>query len=133
VLRAAKPEHLARQGETLGARLRRRRHELGLRRVDAAALMSVNEKSLMYWERDERPPFAHHYPAIIRFLDAEPWPGPATLGERLMAERRRRGLSIAGAAQLVGVDEGTFARWELRTWRHQSRSLQIITAFLGGS
>ena len=42
----------------------------------------------------------------------EPWDEATTLGQRLVAERRRRGLSVKRVAQLLGVDEATFAKWE---------------------
>ena len=51
-------------------------------------------------------------PTIIAFLGYEPWDEAITLGQRLLAERRRRGLLAKRAALLLGVDEGTFARWE---------------------
>lgn len=84
----------------------------------------------MWWERDERAPYVHHYPGIIRCFGYEPWPEPVTLGEKLLAERRRQGLSIKRAAEIVGVDEGTFGRWESGDWTPQRRSLLMIGAFL---
>ncbi|HZL00859.1 MAG TPA: helix-turn-helix domain-containing protein [Caulobacteraceae bacterium] len=107
VLRAAKPEVLRYSGDSLGAQLRRRRRELGIRQCDAARTMGADPKSVWWWERDGRPPLVHMYPAIIAFLGYEPWPEPETLGEALRAERRRRGLAVKQAAPLVGVDEGT--------------------------
>jgi hypothetical protein len=65
------------------------------------------------------------------YLGFEPWPQPASLGDRLKAERRRRGLSIEGAAALIGVDEGTLGRWERGIWRPQARSFSLIDGFLG--
>jgi hypothetical protein len=41
------------------------------------------------------------YPAIIAFLGYEPWSEPKTVPEALLAERRRRGLSIKRAAQAI--------------------------------
>ena len=129
-LRARKPEALALEGDTLGAQLRRRRRELNLRRIDVALLLGCDEKSLMWWERDVREPLVSFYPAIIRFPGGDPWPEPATLPEQLKAERRRRGLSIEDAAAVVGVDEGTYRRWESGAWKPQSRSVPLIERFL---
>ena len=131
-LRARKPELSTLEGDTLGARLLRRRRELGLRRVDAANLIGIDAKSLMWWERDVRPPGDRFYPALIVYLGFEPWPDPTTLGDKLKAERRRRGLSIERAAELIGVDEGTFGRWERGEWKPQARSCPIVTLFLQG-
>lgn len=111
--------------------LRRRRRELHLRRIDVAALLGTSWKSLMWWEQDEREPFSRFYPSIIRFLGCEPWPEPTTLGERLLAERRRRGFTIQEAAETIGVDEGTYGRWESGEWKPQPRSVALVASFLG--
>lgn len=131
VFRALKPEVVAIQGDSLGARLRRRRRELHLRRIDAAAIIGADEKSLMWWERDEREPFVHHYPGVIRFLGYEPWPEPKTLPDSLLAERRRRGWTLAQAAETLGVDEGTWRRWEIGEWWPMSRAQRMLDALLG--
>src|SRR5580658_6941843 len=125
---AQKPELEAENGEKLGAQLLRRRRELRHRRVDAARLIGADPKSLMWWERDEREPVDRFWPAIIGYLGREPWPEPETLGERLMAERRRRGLAIFEAAQVVGVDEGTWWWWESdrRRPRHE-RTIGLVS------
>jgi DNA-binding XRE family transcriptional regulator len=93
--------------------------------------MGVSYKPLMWWEQNATTPFVHFWPAIISFLGYEPWPKPVTLGERLKAERRRRGFASDKAALVVGVDEGTFLRWERGKWQPQPKSLSLITAFLG--
>jgi transcriptional regulator with XRE-family HTH domain len=129
-LRGQKPEVQALEGDTLGRQLGRRRHELNLRRIDVALLLGCDEKSLMWWERDMREPLVGFYPAIIRFLGQEPWLKPVTLPEQLKAARRRRGLSIEAAAAVVGVDEGTYGRWESGAWRPQPRSRPAISRFL---
>ena len=129
-LRGRKPEVRALEGDTLGRQLRRRRRDLNLRRIDVALLLGCDEKSLMYWERDMREPLVSFYPAIIRFLEREPWVKAVTLPEQLKAERRRRGLSIEEAARIVGVDEGTYGRWESGAWKPQPRSALAINQFL---
>jgi transcriptional regulator with XRE-family HTH domain len=131
VLSGKRPDVEADQGDSLGARLRRRRRELGLRQDEAAKLLGVDPKSVMWWERDERPPIVSAYPAIISFLGSEPWPEPQTLGEALLAERRRRGIEIRKAAALAGVDEGTWRRWERGEWKATPRTVPAISLFLG--
>jgi hypothetical protein len=93
--------------------------------------LGANEWSVIGWERKGRKPSVEHYPAIIRFLGYEPWPEPRTLAEALIAERRRRGLAICAAAAAMGVDEGTWGRWEKGEWKPTSRTLPMIDAFLG--
>ncbi|HZL00861.1 MAG TPA: helix-turn-helix transcriptional regulator [Caulobacteraceae bacterium] len=132
-LRAGKPELMGEMGATLGARLRRRRRELGLRQTDAAKLLGIDPKSLMWWERDAREPEDHRYPAIIAYLGEEPWPDPSGLGDQLRAERRRRGLSLKEAAHLLGVDEGTFWWWETERRRPRyPRTKALVESFLQG-
>ena len=128
-----RPDAAAEQGQTLGAHLLCRRRELHLRRIDVAAILGVDPKTLMWWERDDREPFVHAYPALIRFLGYEPWDAPTTLGAALLCERRRRGLSIECAAELTGVDPGTWLRWERGEWRPTSRTTGAVDGFLGVS
>ena len=128
-----RPDAAAEQGETLGAQLLRRRRELRLRRIDVATILGVDPKTLMWWERDERRPFVHAYPALITFLGYEPWDEPTTLGAALLCERRRRGLNIECAAELIGVDAGTWLRWERGEWRLTSRTTDAVDGFLGTS
>ena len=129
-LHAAKPEHLPLCGGSLGAQLRRRRRELGLRRVDAAPLLGVAQETLGNWERERTEPEDRLYPAIIQYLGREPWNNSASLPEALVAERRRRGLSIAAASIAIGIDEGTLGRWESGEWKPQPRSRPKIEQFL---
>ena len=42
-------------------------------------------------------------------------------------------MSIEAAAALVGVDEGTWGRWERGEWKPTSRTIAAIDAFLGRS
>lgn len=131
-LGAPTPMYRRLSGDSLGARLQRRRFELGLRRIDAAVEMGVDEKTLMWWERDEREPIVSAYPAVIAYLGYEPWEDPKTLDEALLAERRRRGIRIDQAAELVGVDEGTWRRWERGEWKPTRRTMAAVEAFLAG-
>jgi len=100
--------------------------------VDVAAMLGCDEKSLMWWERDVREPLPRFYPAIIEFLGCEPWAEPTTLPERLRAERLRRGLTLAEAAECIGVDEGTYGRWESGEWMPTHRMRPAIDSFLTG-
>lgn len=111
-MRAPKPEVADISGDSLGARLTRRRRELGLKQKEAAAWLGVGESTLIGWEKSRKLPAATFYPAIISYLGHEPWPVPQTLGERLRAERRRRGLTTGSAAIAIRIDEGTLIRCE---------------------
>jgi transcriptional regulator with XRE-family HTH domain len=56
-----------------------------------------------------------------------------TLGQQLLAERRRRGLAICEAAAAMGVDETTLWWWESgkRAPRYP-RTKAIVMEFLSG-
>lgn len=92
--------------------------------------MGVNEWTYTNWEKAYYEPVDRFYPAIIAFLGYEPWPAPETLGEAMRAERRRRGLPLKRAAALVGVDEGTWMRWERGECKLLTRARNVIDAFL---
>ena len=128
--RAYKPEVAAIQGDTLGAHLRRKRRTLGLNRKEAACSMSVSEEALMKWETGLCEPHVRLFPKLISFIGYEPWEQPVTLGEKLQAERRRRGLSIKRASTILGVDAGTFLNWETGTRNPLPSSTLLIRAFL---
>jgi DNA-binding XRE family transcriptional regulator len=129
-LAAQRKEVVLEMDASLGRHLMVRRQVLGHRQIDAAAAVGVDPKTWMWWEQDMRQPYVHQYPAIIRYLGYEPWAEPLTLGSSLLAQRRRQGLSIKRAAEIVGVDEGTFGRWESGEWKPQLRSLPIIDRLL---
>lgn len=90
----------------------------------------MNLWTYIHWENGHTEPADRFYPGVIEFLGYEPWTEPMTLGAALRAERRRRGLAISGAALLVGVDEGTFGRWERGEWKPTRLTLPAIDAFL---
>ena len=129
---ARKPEVVALERGTLGSKLKRRRRELGLRQKEVARSLGVGHNTLVDWERDQAVPKVTHYPAIIAFLGFEPWPQPETLGEKLRAERYRRGWSIAHSAACLGVDEGTFGAWERGRRKPTSTSRLIYLPFIRG-
>ena len=115
---------------SLGRQLQVRRQVLGHRQIDAAAIVGVDPKTWMWWEQDTRQPYVHQYPAIIRYLRYEPWPEAVDLGENLLAQRRRHGISVSRASQVISVDEGTFSRWERGTSRLSRKSLVLLSMFL---
>lgn len=131
VLKAAKPEIEALEGDMLDVRLRRRRRALGLLQAEAAARIGVNLWTYMKWEKDRHEPEDRFYPGIVNFLGYEPWPEPTSLAEALQSERRRRGVAIRTAAVLCGVDPGTWGRWERGEWKPTRLTLLVLDTFLG--
>ena len=68
-------------------------------------------------------------PAIVEFLGRDPFGNAASLSGRLAAARRTRGWTIKQAAEQLGVDEGTWGRWE-KTEIPWKRYQAIAEAFL---
>ena len=74
-------------------------------------------------------PAVKSIPAIIELLGYDPFPEAASLSERLAAIRRANGWTIKQAAGQLGVDEGTWGRWE-KTEIPWKRYQAIAEAFL---
>ena len=97
-----------------------------------AERLQVNTWTVLGWESGKRIPMDRFYPGLIRFLEHEPWPPPRTIGERLRAERLRRGLSKEQAAAIIQVDPGSIAVWESGRKPRYRLSLAKVTAFVEG-
>ena len=97
----------------LGTLVRERRRERGLTMEATAREIGVNAWTVLGWEHNRHFPPADLMPAIIRFLGREPWPEPRSLGDRLRAERLRRGLTQAQAAVFMRVSRESVADWEI--------------------
>lgn len=93
----------------------------------------MNTWTYILWETDRARPTVHHFPAIFSFLGYDPFPAPTSLAERLASKRRHLGLPLKKAALLVGVDEGTFMRWERGEREPCGRSAPAIDRFLTAS
>lgn len=91
--------------------------------------LEVSEGTLRNWERG-RTPYVASYPKIIAFLETDPWPEPTTLPQKLHAARCRRGLSIAQAGALLGVDPSTIWWWEAGRRPHLLEHRRRIAAFI---
>lgn len=111
-LKALKPKETDFEPQTLGEHVRKRRLELKLTQRQAAERLDVTPWTVLNWEKGHTDPPIESIPAIIRFLDYDPFPKPKSLAERLLAKRRAMGWSIKEAARQFGVDEGTWGAWE---------------------
>ena len=98
--------------ETIGDHLLRRRLGLKLRQRDVAKQVGVNVASIVNWENNLSKPKVHFMPAIIRFLGYNPLPPCNGWADRLVHARTAIGLTQKEAADRIGVDQCTLARWE---------------------
>jgi DNA-binding XRE family transcriptional regulator len=93
--------------------------------------MGVSSATIVNWETGRTEPPVNHWPAIVAFLGYNPAPPPTTIGERMLAYRRRDGLSIKEAAARAGVDEGSWAQWErtgMIVWRRYRDAMESFLA-----
>jgi transcriptional regulator with XRE-family HTH domain len=101
----------------LGEHLLKRRIELGLTQYQVSLQFLTKPETVLLWEQDRAKPSARYYPAIFGFLGYDPFPVPVDLAGQIGRKRLELGLSIKKVANLVGVDEGTFSRWERGVWK----------------
>ena len=97
---------------SVGDHIRKKRLQLGLFQREAAQRLGVHPSTVLNWEKGRTEPPVSAVPAIFRFLSYNPYPPPESFPERLLAKRRETGLSISDAAELAGIDPGTWGRWE---------------------
>jgi len=98
--------------KTLGEHVRKKRFKMGLTQKEVAKLLGVNTWTILNWEKGRTEPPIASIPIIVRFLKYDPFPKPTTLPQQLLAKRREMGWSIKDAAEMVGVDPGTWGNWE---------------------
>jgi magnesium chelatase family protein len=115
--------------KSLSEHLLKRRLEAGGYQEKVARELGVNTYTYLLWETGKTNPTIRYYPAIFRFLGYDPFPAPASLGERIKAKRRTLGLSISEAALRIGIDEGTLGSWE-RDARKPKRACKALANFL---
>jgi transcriptional regulator with XRE-family HTH domain len=98
--------------QTLGEHIKRRRLQLGLSQLQAAATLGVDPITVHNWEKGKSEPVIRSLPAIFGFLSYSPLPPANSVGERMLHLRRQRGWSIREAAAQLGVDPTTWGDWE---------------------
>lgn len=97
---------------TLGQHLRQHRDKKKLRQKDAAKILGIGQFTYMTWEKDQKSPFPRYYPGIIAWLGYNPLPEAQTKGEQLRRQRLTLGLTSNQMADRLGVDQGTWLRFE---------------------
>ena len=128
-LKTANPKPYPNDPQTVGGHLKKRRHELGLYQKDTASLLRVTQGTLIGWEKGRKDPAIQFWPRVIKFLGCDPDSEPRTLGERLLAARRRLGVTQEEAAKLASVAEESFRLWELGKRKPSPASLTRIEEF----
>ena len=130
LLKSLKPTKVKRRPATLGDHLLKRRVTLGLRQKEVAKTIGVSSWTYLLWEQDKTKPEIRYWPKIISFLGVDPSPPPTTLGEKLKAYRRRRGLSQAKLASQLGVDATSLWEWENDLSKPMATSLSKLSLII---
>ena len=128
-LKALKPKETDFEPSCLGEHLRKRRLELQLSQKEAGRTLGRSWRTIFNWENGKTKPAVESIPSIIEFLGRDPFGNADSLSDRLAAARRTRGWTIKQAAGQLGVDEGTWARWE-KTGVPWKRYQAIVQTFL---
>lgn len=80
---------------------------------DVAKALHINQWTLIGWEKGTKHiSTPATYPRVIKWLGYDPFPKPETDGEELRQARLRRGLTAQEAADELGIDQGTWLRFE---------------------
>ena len=104
--------------------------ELGFRQKDVGKLFRVDAFTVLNWEKGKTIPATRYLPRITTFLGYDPFPAPRTLGKRVVAARRRLGISRKKLALRLNVDEGALKRWEEDRMTPRRNCLSKIRSFL---
>jgi transcriptional regulator with XRE-family HTH domain len=98
--------------KTFGGQIRKRRLALGLRQKDLASQMGVTKETVRAWEKNRAEPCFDHLPKVAEFINQPPELLSQSWGEKLIAIRRRHGLSIVLMARYLKVDPTSLVAWE---------------------
>src|SRR4051794_419474 len=120
------------QLKTVGDHIRKRRLGLKMLQRELGDLLGVCEPSVFNWERNSSSPEIRYMPAIIDFLGYDPLPEANGWGERLVRHRTTLGITQKAAADRLGVDQGTLARWEQGKREPAGGFLARVKRFLSG-
>jgi transcriptional regulator with XRE-family HTH domain len=115
--------------KTLGDHLKRRRLQRGLRQIDVAPILGIDNFTLGNWEKGATEPMVWYYPAIMDFLGYCPYQQAVTLGDQLRLHRTHRGLSHRDLARELCVDPGSISRWETEDRQPRKRLLRRLKQF----
>mgnify|MGYP000948499768 FL=1 len=129
-LKALKPEAFANEPKTLGEHVARRRYELCLTQEEAAERLGVSSWTVLNWEKGKTEPHVASILAILRFLGYDPFPPPKTLAEELALKRSRLGWTQSRIAEMLCIDEATWAGWEAGRQMPKGRHAELIRRFL---
>lgn len=89
--------------------------------------MGVCRESIEEWERG-KDPSDRMWPRVISFLGYDPTPDAVSMGDRLRARRRAKGLSRKAVAKRIRCDERQITKWESNEAAPSDRDLKRLKA-----
>lgn len=110
--------------------IRKRRLDMSLMQSDVAQIIGCDLTSVLNWEKERSNPSVNHMAGIVRFLGFNPLPTGSSIGERLVAHRKARGITQKEFAHMLGVDPSTLAKWERGEREPRGRFEKIAAAAL---
>jgi len=130
--------------------IRKARMDAGLQIKELAEILGVTADTVINWESQNNFPRGDNLRRVVEFIDSnqpEPIPRkqmwelcfsenpaypshPKTFGEKLRAARMQKFMTISQAAQELGVNECTVARWESKGTSPSQDMLERVQAFL---
>jgi transcriptional regulator with XRE-family HTH domain len=125
------PPEYPRELRSLGDHVRAERLKRGLLQKEVAAVLGLTVNTVVGWEIGRAEPKVSYIPAILGFLGYDPFPEAASFGERLRAERWRRGLIQHQLARLLHVTQTTLSKLENGWETKDERVLAAVRGFLG--
>ena len=90
----------------------------------------MDETSVYNWESSRVEPAVRLIPGIIRFLGYYPYTPGLTASGWLKLVRQSLGYSQRRMAGALGIDEGTWRRWEAGQREPAPKYLERIQSFL---
>lgn len=112
-LKSLKKQEAWRNPTTLGEHILRARMDEGLTQRGLAERLGVSFTTVLLWEKSQTEPRIKDMPCILQFLGYDPFPEANTLGERMLAYRRRNGLDFKDAAALCKLNWETWMYWKV--------------------
>ena len=127
-VKSAHPEEL----KTIGDHIRKVRFECNLSLKQTAKIMSVDDESIVNWEKRHKEPSIKSMAKITSFLGYIPFDDKddQSLGRRLKRYRIKQGISKKRLAKQLGVDPTTLNRIEENRRGLNLRTYKIIGKLL---
>ena len=117
---------------TLGDHVRKRRLDLNIPQTKVAAMLDVDEMTIVGWELNHCQPLARQIPRIIDFLGYVPedlFPSN-TLGKKTVRYRLLHGMTRKQLAKRLHIDEATLCQLEADKGRHSPETLRKLASLL---